>query len=72
MVPCSQPTHAALWRRVMVFADETVKTAADVEALAAAGIVHGVNVKLEKAGGYDTTTGRVCQTAAFTLVCGLR
>lgn len=35
---------------ILIFADESVSTAADVDALAP--LVHGVNFKMEKAGGY--------------------
>jgi L-alanine-DL-glutamate epimerase-like enolase superfamily enzyme len=34
---------------ILVFADESVSTAADIEKLWT--IIHGINVKLEKAGG---------------------
>uniref|UniRef100_A0A7S1C617 Enolase C-terminal domain-containing protein n=1 Tax=Bicosoecida sp. CB-2014 TaxID=1486930 RepID=A0A7S1C617_9STRA len=37
---------------VLVYADESVRHSADVDELARAGIVHGVNVKMEKAGGF--------------------
>lgn len=43
--------NCATVRSILVFADESVRTAADVHALAELGIVDGVNIKLEKAGG---------------------
>jgi len=39
------------YHSVLVFADESVRDATDVMRLADADVVHGVNVKLEKAAG---------------------
>ncbi|CUG91780.1 chloromuconate cycloisomerase, putative [Bodo saltans] len=52
---------------VRVYADESIATAEDVERFATAGLVDGVNVKLEKAGGIRGALRAACRARELGL-----
>jgi L-alanine-DL-glutamate epimerase-like enolase superfamily enzyme len=53
---------------VRVYADESIATAEDVEVFAAAGLVDGVNIKIEKAGGIRGALRAACRARELGLL----